>query len=240
MPPLNAFGQPVGFPLPHWKPPPHPPRSAMLGRYCRVEPIDITRHAQELHDANALAADDADWTYLSCGPFAHIDAYQTWMRATCLGDDPLFHAIVDVASGKAVGVASYMRIDLKGGVIEVGHLKFSPLMQRTRIATEAMHLMMQRVFTLGYRRYEWKCDALNAPSRAAAQRYGFSHEGVFRQAVVYKGRNRDTAWYSIIDSEWPAIDAAFRQWLAPENFDAQGMQRQSLASLTGPLLKARG
>jgi RimJ/RimL family protein N-acetyltransferase len=174
---------------------------------------------------------------LSCGPFATLDAYLAWMRATCLGDDPLFHAIIDLATGEAVGVASYMRIDPANGVIEVGHLKFSPRMQRTRIAAEAMHLMMQRAFTLGYRRYEWKCDALNAPSRAAARRFGFSYEGLFRQAVVYKGRNRDTAWYSIIDSEWPAIDAAFRQWLAPENFDAQGAQQLSLSSLTGPLLK---
>lgn len=226
--------------MPHWKAVAHPPRGMMAGRYCRVEPISIEKHAHELYAANALAKDDADWTYLSCGPFASLDEYLAWVRATCLTDDPLFHAIIDDASGKAVGVASYMRIDSKGGVIEVGHLKFSPLMQRSRVATEAMYLMMQRAFALGYRRYEWKCDSFNAPSRAAAQRYGFSYEGVFRQAVVYKGRSRDTAWYSIIDSEWPAVDAAFTAWLSPDNFDTQGQQRVSLSALTGPLLKARG
>ncbi len=236
----NHLGQPVGYPMPDWKGAPRPPRSAMNGRYCRVEPISVEKHAHDLYAANALIKDDSDWTYLSCGPFTSLDEYLTWMRATCLTDDPLFHAIIDGDTGKAVGVASYMRIDPKGGVIEVGHLKFSPPMQRTRVATEAMHLMMQRAFALGYRRYEWKCDSFNAPSRAAAQRYGFSYEGVFRQAVVYKGRSRDTAWYSIIDSEWPAIDTAFTRWLVPENFDAQGQQRVSLSDLTAPLLKARG
>jgi RimJ/RimL family protein N-acetyltransferase len=137
-------------------------------------------------------------------------------------------------------VASYLRIDPANGTIEVGHIAYSPALQRTRAATEAMHLMMQRAFTLGYRRYEWKCDALNAPSRAAAQRFGFSYEGVFRQATVYKGRNRDSAWYAAIDGEWPALDAAFRRWLDPANFDSEGRQRLRLADLTAPILKRRG
>lgn len=235
MPPLrlqNELGQPIGQPLTGWIAPPRPPRSAMQGRYCRLEPVEAARHAADLFEANARDASGADWTYMAYGPFADFSAYRTWMETTCLGDDPLFHAIVDLRSEQAVGVASYLRIDPKGGAIEVGHIKYSPLLQRTPLATEAMHLMMKRAFTLGYRRYEWKCDALNAPSRAAALRLGFSFEGIFRQATVYKNRNRDTAWYSVIDQEWPALDAAFTRWLAPENFDPAGIQRQSLSQLT--------
>ena len=148
-------------------------------------------------------------------------------------------ARVDLETTEAVGVASYLRIDPVAGSIEVGHINYSPKLQRTVAATEAMYLMMRRAFELGYRRYEWKCDSLNAPSRAAAQRYGFSFEGTFRQAWVYKGRSRDSAWFSIIDTEWPALREAFERWLAPENFDAAGQQRVSLASLTAPLLKTR-
>jgi RimJ/RimL family protein N-acetyltransferase len=236
----NSLGQPIGFPLPGWTPPPRPPRAAMAGRYCRVEPIDPGRHAVELYEANARDPSGRAWTYLFAGPFDTLDAYRQWMESTCLGDDPLLHAIIDAATGRAVGVASYMRIDVKNGVIEVGNINYSPLLQRSRAATEAMYLMMKRVFELGYRRYEWKCDSLNAPSRAAAQRLGFSYEGIFRQAVVYKGRSRDTAWYAMIDSEWPALDAALTRWLAPDNFDADGRQRVRLSELTAPILKQRG
>jgi RimJ/RimL family protein N-acetyltransferase len=236
----NALGQPVGFPLPGWRPPPPPPREPMKGRYCRVEPLGPERHARQLHEANMQDPSGRAFTYLGVGPFATFEAYLDWINTSCLGTDPLFHAIVDSATGKAVGVASYMRIDTRNGVIEVGHLNYSPLLRRTRAATEAMHLMMKRVFELGYRRYEWKCDALNAPSRAAAQRLGFSYEGIFRQAVVYKGRNRDTAWYAMTDGEWPQLDAAYTRWLAPENFDADGRQRMSLSQLTSPILKQRG
>ena len=236
----NSLDQSIGFPLPKWTPPPPPPRVALTGRFCRVEPLNIERHAADLFAANALDTNDAGWTYLPYGPFADIDAYRRWLQASCLGNDPMFYAMVDLQSQKAVGVASHMRIDPKSGSIEVGGLRYSPLMQRKPLATEAMYLMMKHAFDLGYRRYEWKCDALNAPSRAAAQRLGFSYEGLFRQATVYKNRNRDTAWFSIIDSEWPAIDAAFTRWLAPGNFDASGKQQLSLSQLTGPLLKARG
>ena len=236
----NALGQPVGFPLPGWRPPPLPPREPMKGRYCRVEPLDPERHARQLHEANMRDPSGRAFTYLGVGPFATFEAYLEWINTSCLGTDPLFHAIVDSATGKAVGVASYMRIDPRNGVMEVGHLNYSPLLQRTHAATEAMHLMMKRAFELGYRRYEWKCDALNAPSRAAAQRLGFSYEGIFRQAVVYKGRNRDTAWYAMIDSEWPQLDAAYTRWLAPDNFDADGRQCVSLSQLTSPILKRRG
>jgi RimJ/RimL family protein N-acetyltransferase len=236
---LNALGQPIGQPVEGWAPPPRPPREPMQGRYCRVEPLDIDRHAADLHAANRAAADSRDWTYLAYGPFERLEEYRAWMQRVCLGDDPLFHAIVDGPTGKAVGVASYLRIEPASGSIEVGHINFSALLQRTPAATEAMYLMMQRAFELGYRRYEWKCDALNARSRAAAQRYGLSFEGLFRQATVYKGRNRDTAWYAAIDQEWPALQAAFLAWLDPANFE-DGQQRVRLADLTGPVLKQRG
>ena len=238
--PTNELGQPVGFPVPGWKEPPRPPRTAMAGRYCRVEPLDPSRHAEDLHRANSLDPSQRNFTYLMSGPFASLAAYRQWMETSCLGDDPLFYAIVDAGSAKAAGVASFMRIDTRNGVIEVGNINYSPPLQRSYAGTEAMYLMMQRAFGLGYRRYEWKCDALNAASRAAAQRLGFSFEGIFRQAVVYKDRNRDTAWYAAIDSEWPALKQAFERWLDPGNFDAEGRQRARLSDLTGPVLKCRG
>jgi len=236
----HELGQPVGAPLPGWKGVARPPRTAMSGRYCRVEPTDPARHAQDLYRANALDPGKRNFTYLSIGPFDTFDAYREWMASASRSEDPLFHAIIDVATGKAVGIASYMRIDLPNGVVEVGHLNYSPLLQRKPAATEAMYLMMKRAFELGYRRYEWKCDSLNAASRAAAQRLGFSYEGVFRQASIYKGRNRDTAWYAAIDSEWPELEKAFLRWLDPVNFDAQGNQRLRLTDLTAPTLKQRG
>ena len=237
---VNAIGQPIGFKVGGWKPPPRPPREPMIGRTCRVEPLDPARHGAELHAANALDVSNSNWTYLPYGPFASFDEYAGWLSGVAAGADPMFHAIVDLATGEAVGVASYLRIDPAAGSIEVGHINYSPKLQRRIAATEAMYLMMKRAFELGYRRYEWKCHALNAPSRAAAQRFGFSYEGIFRQARVDKGRNRDTAWYAAIDREWPALDAAFRRWLDPSNFDDQGHQLTSLAALTAPILVARG
>jgi RimJ/RimL family protein N-acetyltransferase len=237
---LNTLGQPVGRPLPDWSPPPHPPHTPLVGRFCRVEPLAVARHAAELHAANQADAEGRMWTYLPYGPFADLEAYQAWMAPLCAGADPLFFAIVETASGRALGVASYLRITPAAGSIEVGHLAFAPPLQRTPAATEAMALMMGHAFALGYRRYEWKCNALNASSRTAAQRLGLSFEGVFRQAAVVKGRSRDTAWYAAIDLEWPALESAFARWLDPANFDAAGRQRTSLATLTGPLLHRRG
>jgi RimJ/RimL family protein N-acetyltransferase len=234
--PVNHLGQPVGDPLPGWRPPAPPPREPLVGRLCRLEPLDPDRHAEALHAADALDPEGRSFTYLPYGPFATVADYRAWMTATCLGPDPLFFAIVDRAAGVPLGVASYLRIDPPSGAIEVGHLHFSPRLQRTPLATEAMFLMMQRAFDLGYRRYEWKCDALNAPSRAAAQRLGLSFEGVFRQATVVKGRNRDTAWYAAVDAEWPALRRAFTAWLDPGNFDAAGRQRTRLADRTRPVL----
>jgi RimJ/RimL family protein N-acetyltransferase len=237
----NHLGQPISFPLLNWTTRPRPPRSPMQGRFCRVEPIDLERHTADLHAANLQDAAGANWTYLAYGPFERLEDYRDWVATTCLGDDPMFHAVIDLATGRAVGVASYLRIDERAGVIEVGHINYAPPLQRTPASTEAMYLMMRRVFDeLGYRRYEWKCDALNAPSRAAAQRLGFRFEGIFRQATVYKGRNRDTAWFSVIDSEWPGLKAAFERWLRAENFDGAGRQRESLASLTSSLVDRAG
>ena len=228
----HAADQPTGFPLPDWTPRPQPPRNAMQGHFCRIEPLDADRHAVELFTANSADADARMWTYLGYGPFASLADYRAWAETSAKSSDPLFHAIVDLVAGKAAGVASYLRIDAAAGVIEVGHIALSPAVQRTAAATEAMWLMMRRVFEeLGYRRYEWKCDALNAPSRRAAERLGFTYEGTFRQATIYKGRNRDTAWYSVIDAEWPSRVAAFEAWLDPANFDHAGRQRRRLNDL---------
>ncbi len=226
---VNAFGQQIGAELPGWLAPPRPERRTLEGRWCRVEPLDVARHARELWAANSLDPEGRMWTYLFSGPFSSFEEYRDWLAPRESSTDPLFFAFVDKVRGQAVGMGAYLRIDPPNGVVEVGHLAFSPLMQRTQVATEAMYLVMRNAFALGYRRYEWKCDALNARSRRAAERLGFSFEGVFRQAIVYKGRNRDTAWYSVVDREWPALDAAFRPWLDPANFDADGRQRRSLA-----------
>jgi RimJ/RimL family protein N-acetyltransferase len=230
-PRVNELGLPIGPALPEWTPRPRPPRAVMHGRYCRVEPLDPARHAAELHEANSLDREGRMWTYLFSGPFASFDEYRSWLEAKQPSGDPLFFAFLDAARGRAVGLGSYLRIDPAHGTVEVGHLQFSPLMQRTAVATEAMYLMMKTTFDLGYRRYEWKCDSLNASSRRAAERLGFRFEGTFRQAIVYKGRSRDTAWYSVTDKEWPALDAAFRAWLAPANFDPAGRQRRTLTEL---------
>lgn len=236
----NELGQPVGVALPDWQPPSRPLRCALEGRYCRLEPLNPVQHAEALFAANALDEEGRNWTYLPYGPFVDLEDFRAWVAQVSGGEDPLFLAIVEKDSGLAAGVASYLRIAPESASIEVGHINYSPLLQRTRAATEAMYLMMEQVFALGYRRYEWKCNALNIPSREAAQRLGFSYEGLFRQATVVKGRNRDTAWYSVIDAEWPALDKAFGQWLDPANFDDRGQQRRSLSSLTSPLLAQRG
>jgi RimJ/RimL family protein N-acetyltransferase len=227
----NEFGQPIGAPLAGWSPRLPPPRTSIEGRFCRVEPLDPSRHAAELFEANSEDAQGRNWTYLPYGPFPSFVSYREFLAAAARRDDALVHAIVDLANGRAVGVASLMRIDQAAGVIEVGGINYSPRLQRRPAATEAMYLLMRRVFDeLGYRRYEWKCDSLNAPSRVAAQRLGFRYEGLFRQATVYKDRSRDTAWFSIIDSEWPGLRTAFERWLDPANFDAQGRQRRNLQS----------
>ncbi|GAA0572407.1 GNAT family protein [Caenispirillum bisanense] len=227
--PLNTLGQPVGAEVADWTPRPTPPRTALAGRRCRLEPLDPARHAEDLWQAACADADGRTWTYMSYGPFADAAAMRAFLTTFAATEDPQAFAIIDTASGRAVGWATYLRIDPANGVIEVGHIWYSPLLARTAAATEAMYLMMRRVFDeLGYRRYEWKCNDLNAPSRRAAERLGFTYEGTFRQAMVTRGRNRDTAWYALIDSDWPAVRAAFEAWLADDNFDADGRQKTPL------------
>jgi RimJ/RimL family protein N-acetyltransferase len=237
---MNHLNQPIGALVPGWKPSVQPGREPMAGRFCHLEPLDPERHAAPLFEANAAQADGRSWTYLPYGPFEDFASYRAWLDETGRGEDPLFFTILNAVSEAALGLAAYLRIQPEAGSIEVGHLKFSSGMQRTPLATEAMFLMMKRAFDLGYRRYEWKCHAFNQPSRDAAQRLGFSFEGIFRQATVVKGRNRDTAWYSVIDREWPRLRAAFEQWLSPDNFDEHGRQRISLSALTRPLLQREG
>lgn len=226
----NSLGQPIGAALPDWRPARLPPAIPIEGRLVRIEKLDPDRHAEGLFAANALDREGRNWTYMPYGPFADLAAYRAWAEPASASADPYFHAILDAQTGAPLGVASYLRIDPANGAIEIGHICFSPKLQRTAAASEAMFLMMRRVFDeLGYRRYEWKCDALNAPSRRAALRLGFTFEGVFRQASIYKGRNRDTAWYALIDKDWPARRGLFERWLAPENFAPDGRPRFSLS-----------
>jgi RimJ/RimL family protein N-acetyltransferase len=236
MPRTNAYGQAIGEPVDGWVERPRPPRTVLEGQYCRLEPLSAARHAPELFAANSAAEDGRAWTYLLHEPFTDLGAFTANIERAAASVDPLYFAVVDGATARAVGVLSLMRIDTEHGVVEVGDINYSPQLQRTRAATEAQYLLMQLAFdTLGYRRYEWKCDSLNAPSRSAALRYGFSFEGIFRQARVYKGRSRDTAWFSIIDGEWPLVKAAFEAWLAPGNFDAKSQQLRSLADIRNGL-----
>ncbi|WP_296660417.1 GNAT family protein [Paraburkholderia sp.] len=231
---LNEFGQPIGEPVAGWTPRERPADVTLTGTWCRLEPLDAARHADELDRAFRAAPDQRNWTYLSAGPFDTSEDYRRYAEGAARSTDPKHYAVIDLKTGRAVGTLALMRQDPANGVIEVGSVTFSPQLQQTPLSTEAQYLLMAYAFdTLGYRRYEWKCDSLNAPSRKAAARLGFRFEGVFRQAVIVKGRTRDTAWFSIIDTEWAPLKRAFAAWLAPENFDGQGRQRVSLATLRG-------
>lgn len=223
-------GQDLGTAVQGWSPPRRPDATVMPGRHVRLEPLDADHHAFDLHDA--FIGHEALWDYMPYGPFASGAAYHRWAREHEAGADPRFYVLRDQATGGSGGIASYLRIRPEAGSIEVGHICISPRMQRGVHVTEAMFLMLDWAFAAGYRRYEWKCDALNLASRRAAQRLGFSYEGVFRNHMVIKGRNRDTAWFSVIDSEWPALKEAFAAWLSPANFDAAGRQRERLSDLT--------
>jgi RimJ/RimL family protein N-acetyltransferase len=236
---FNEFGQPVGFALPGWRAPPFPPHVAHAGRYARLEPIDAARHAAELFEAQREDVHGERWTYSFAGPFTDFAAYEQWMAEAAGSRDPQHYAIVDAATGRAAGSAAYLRIEPRHGVIEVGHIYFSPRLARTRAASEAIYLFIAAAFDLGYRRFEWKCDSCNLPSRAAAVRFGFTYEGCFRQAIVNKGRNRDTCWFAIIDRDWNAgLKQAYLRWLDPANFDADGAQRLRLSELTAPFVHA--
>jgi RimJ/RimL family protein N-acetyltransferase len=236
---LNEYAQAIGRPLAQWSARPAPARVTIDGYFCRLEPLDAERHAEDLYSAYRLAADDRDWTYMTAGPFGSHGDYHRHVATVTQAEDPLHYAVIDLSSGLAVGTLSLMRQDPSNGVVEVGNVMFSPLLKQTPVSTEAQFLLMSYVFgQLGYRRYEWKCDSLNAPSRKAAERLGFTYEGTFRQALVYKGRNRDTAWYSIVDAEWPQLKTSFQEWLSPENFGADGRQRRPLAAIRASGLHA--
>jgi len=233
MPPnSNELGQPIGEALPGWQPAAYPKTARMAGRFCDLEPIDADKHAGQLFEAFAEDTEGRMWTYMANGPFATGTEVHAWLEAAEKLEDQVYYAVVDRATGRAVGIATYLRIQPGHGVVEVGAISYAPALQRTPAATEAMYLMMRQVFEVwGYRRYEWKCDDLNAASKRAAERLGFSHDGLFRQAVIYKGRNRDTAWYSIIDKDWPRIKEALEAWLDPANFDADGAQKRRLEEI---------
>jgi len=220
-----------------WVAPVRPGDLLLEGRFARVVRLSSLQHARALFDANG--SDQAMWDYMAYGPYADLPAYREWVESVENGLDPIFFAIFDKTQSKWLGVASYLRIDPLMGSIEVGNIAFSQDLQRTRAATESMYLMMKWAFESGYRRYEWKCNAANAPSRSAAQRFGFSFEGVFRQHLIVKNRNRDTAWFAIIDSEWSAMEQAFENWLSQANFDERSVQKLSLRHWSDTVLVQR-
>jgi RimJ/RimL family protein N-acetyltransferase len=225
---LNAHDQPVGSHLKDWSPPGHPEHVVLSGRWVKVEPLSWEEHGRALFD-ELESAPSSTWTYMTFGPFADLREFETSIAE--LSDYPRVIPYAFTVDGRPMGFAVYLRVKPAVGVIEVGSIVLSPRMQRTREATEALYLMIRNVFDIGYRRCEWKCDDLNAASRSAAERLGFTYEGTFRQATHYKGRNRDTAWYSITDAEWPGLDVAFRRWLEPSNFDEGGHQLMRLRDM---------
>ena len=226
----------LGEPVANFTPPLHPKGIALHGSLVALKPLNAAQYAEQLFAANSLDKEGKNWLYLPYGPFLTLADYHHWLKTLEQEDDPTFLVIISKQLQQAIGIASYLRIDPSMGCIEVGHINFSPLLQRTTAATEAMYLMMQWAFENGYRRYEWKCNALNEKSCQAAQRLGLSYEGIFRQANIVKGRNRDTAWFAAIDKEWDNLKQCFKQYLSDDNFDQQGKAIISLSSLTQPLL----
>jgi RimJ/RimL family protein N-acetyltransferase len=224
MPP-DPLGEPVSF-----RPPPPPPRTPLRGRYVLIHPLEPDGDVEALYEASHPPGGERSiWTYLPTGPYESPSAMREALVAQAASDDPLFFTLAPLPGERPSGVASYLRITPQFGVIEIGHIWFGTAMQRTIAATESIYLLARRAFDeLGYRRLEWKCNALNAASRRAAERFGFTFEGVFRNHMLVKGRNRDTAWYAIIDEDWPGIRAGFERWLDPGNFDAVGRQRRPL------------
>jgi RimJ/RimL family protein N-acetyltransferase len=236
----TQHGEPIGLDLPSRETPRLPDRSNVLtGSYCRLEPLDADKHVADLFAGYQLDTTGQLWTYIPNGPYKAEAELRAWAIAAQEKADPFFYAIIDLKTNKAVGIASYLRIDPVNHSIEVGWITYTPLMQRSPISTEAMFLMMKQAFDMGYRRYEWKCNALNAPSISAAMRLGMTFEGLFRQMNMPKGQNRDTAWFAIIDKDWPVAQAAFEKWLAPENFDADGTQKTALSDLTSSIVYDR-
>jgi len=234
VPEVNEYGQPVGD-LIDWSPRPRPEPVTLPGAYVVVEPLAVA-HAPALHAALCGPGDRPLWTYRPTEPPADVATMAALVEAH-LADPGLVTFALAPRDGAAEGIASYMRIEPATGQVEIAGVLFSRRLQRTRAATEAIHLTMRHAFDdLGYRRFEWKCDSLNEPSRRAARRLGFRYEGRFRHHMVTKSRNRDTDWFSVTDREWPPVRAAHEAWLNPDNFDAVGRQRRSLSSLTAPML----
>jgi RimJ/RimL family protein N-acetyltransferase len=223
---MNDAAQPIGPPV-DATPAARPGPVKLDGGFCRIEKLDLVRHSQALWQA--MKDDVSLWTYMGFGPFGDLPSFQQWVEERAVLLDPYAYAVVDKANGQATGIVTLMEIRPAARVIEMGSIVYSRALQRTPAATEAQYLVARYVFDdLHYRRYEWKCNALNQPSRAAALRLGFTYEGIFRQHMIIKGRNRDTAWFAMLDSEWPAVRAAFERWLAPDNFDADGKQKTGL------------
>ncbi|MDP4586154.1 MAG: GNAT family N-acetyltransferase [Microbacteriaceae bacterium] len=232
----DSYGNPLGIAVPSLEPVERPDGAPLIGDRVKLERLSADDHAHDLFQALTADPHPSLWTYMPQGPFETERDLTAWITGIEHSTDPLYYAIVDGETHRAIGIAAYLRIDTQNRTIEVGWLTFSSQLRRSTRATEAMYLMGRHAFDRGFRRYEWKCNALNAPSIAAAERLGFSFEGVFRNAVIVKGRNRDTAWFAITDSDWPAVAVAHKQWLSPENFDETGNQRTSLRDATFPLL----
>ncbi|PPC77575.1 GNAT family N-acetyltransferase [Pokkaliibacter plantistimulans] len=229
---VNEYNQPIGQDLSGWIPAAHPEQEVFTGKFCCLERLNVERHAEELYEAFQASSDNSNWTYLPYGPFSTYEEYREFLLGMEGLKDPFHYTVIDQSTKKAVGTISLMRVDTMNGVIEIGHVVYSPRMQRTPISTEVMALLLSYIFDkLGYRRLEWKCDSLNGPSRAAAERFGFKFEGVFRQLQVTQRRNRDTAWYSIIDSEYAVFKSAYDTWLDSNNFDESGYQLSKLGKM---------
>ncbi|SCB93574.1 Protein N-acetyltransferase, RimJ/RimL family [Kosakonia oryzendophytica] len=230
MPELNHYGQHVGNLLTHWSGVQPLPHSVLQGRYCRLEPLDVRVHTPHLLHAYSQAEDDSDWTWLASGRPDDVDSMARWVIGKMIDKSVHPFAVVDAATNRAVGVIAWLANNTQHGTVEIGHVTWSPLMKKSVLGTEAVWLMLRHAFVCDYRRVEWKCDTLNVASRRAAERLGFTWEGCFRQHMVRKGRNRDTDYLSMLDSEWPQRDAAISAWLSASNFDSQGQQKQTLAT----------
>lgn len=228
----NQFGQTLGAAVDNWVTRQTPQQINLQGQYCLLEPMNIDKHANDLYLALTSNNEGESWTYLPYGPFASLVEFQTWLQKTMLDTTTQLYAILNTKTKQVVGISGYLRITPEHGVIEIGHLHFSSLLKRTPMATEAIYLMLKFVFDeLGYRRCEWKCNALNEASHLAALRFGFKFEGIFRQHFVFKNHNRDTAWFSIIDNEWPPLKMKYKKWLAANNFNSDGIQIKKLAEI---------
>ncbi|SDC20499.1 GNAT family N-acetyltransferase [Acinetobacter boissieri] len=229
---FNEYNQPIGEPLPHWTIRKTPEKKCFNGSYCTLEPLEANKHANELYNAYSQAKDDSDWTWLPVGPFKDFDHYFRIAESFELSKDQIHYTIIDNVTSQAIGSIALIRIDPQNGSLEMGFVLYSPLLKRTRIATEAQYLLMKYVFDdLGYRRYEWKCDSLNEPSEKAALRLGFTYEGTLRKLIIYKGRSRDTSWFSLLNDEWFFNKKVLESWLDEKNFDEKNLQIKSIQQI---------